>query len=285
MDTFESLVEEAKSIARSDPKGKAMWCAWCDTNAEGTKDPRRMNVAMLQTFFAAYRAGEIIVGGGSNSYSPNAGGGAGGAGSYAGGGSYGGSGSWPSPTAGGAKPMPEAADLASVIKIGQRVSQSWKTAWCLYCDQNAGGVYDPSRLQANVLQAFIEFAGAQTLQAMHSTHRQSQQGQQVQQQQLPAKRSRSDGMVDVAGLIGMAHSLGANSGVSSANGASGQAPGVSQDYQQELVEQVKVLQRTDPAKRQMWVDFCDTYGSGIKDPKRHDAATLEAFFEKTQAAS
>ena len=176
-------------------------------------------------------------------------------------------------------PMPDAADLADMIKLGQRVSKSWSAAWCLYCEQNAGGTYDPLRQQAHDIQDFIELAGALTLKELGCTRRLQQQ-----QQEPPAKRSRSANMVNVAGLPGTTHSLGATPGISLAKDAMGQTQSSlaegSQENHRELVETVKTLQRTDPQKKQLWVEFCDSYGSGIKDPNRHDAATLQDFIEK-----
>eukprot|EP00927_Polykrikos_kofoidii_P056693 TRINITY_DN50781_c0_g1_i1.p1 TRINITY_DN50781_c0_g1~~TRINITY_DN50781_c0_g1_i1.p1 ORF type:complete len:437 (-),score=86.61 TRINITY_DN50781_c0_g1_i1:113-1348(-) len=45
----------------------------------------------------------------------------------------------------------------------------------------------------------------------------------------------------------------------------------------ELVEEIKSLQRSDPEAKQAWWDFCSNELGGIKDPNKHDAATLLRF--------
>lgn len=45
----------------------------------------------------------------------------------------------------------------------------------------------------------------------------------------------------------------------------------------ELVDAVKALQRTDPGAKQAWWDYCDAQLEGVKDPNRHDEATLHDF--------
>ncbi|CAK0888949.1 unnamed protein product, partial [Prorocentrum cordatum] len=44
-----------------------------------------------------------------------------------------------------------------------------------------------------------------------------------------------------------------------------------------LVDQVKGLQRSDPAAKEAWWTYCDEYLGGVKDPNRHDARTLSEF--------
>jgi len=44
-----------------------------------------------------------------------------------------------------------------------------------------------------------------------------------------------------------------------------------------LVEQIKGMQRSDPYGRQTWWDYCENHLGGVKDPNRHDEATLATF--------
>jgi len=44
-----------------------------------------------------------------------------------------------------------------------------------------------------------------------------------------------------------------------------------------LVDQIKAIQRESPESKQAWWDYCDAHLGGIKDPNRHDEATLEEF--------
>eukprot|EP00927_Polykrikos_kofoidii_P062395 TRINITY_DN57205_c0_g1_i1.p1 TRINITY_DN57205_c0_g1~~TRINITY_DN57205_c0_g1_i1.p1 ORF type:complete len:284 (+),score=37.15 TRINITY_DN57205_c0_g1_i1:153-1004(+) len=45
----------------------------------------------------------------------------------------------------------------------------------------------------------------------------------------------------------------------------------------DLVAQVKLLQRTNPEAKQAWWDMCDKDLDGIRDPKRHDEEILREF--------
>jgi len=50
-----------------------------------------------------------------------------------------------------------------------------------------------------------------------------------------------------------------------------------------LVEQVKQVQRQGFASKQAWWNFCDTHLERVKDPNKHDEATLQDFLTKLQA--
>merc|ERR1719251_870575 len=43
-----------------------------------------------------------------------------------------------------------------------------------------------------------------------------------------------------------------------------------------LVQQVKAFQKT-PEGKELWGQYVDTYLGGVRDPARHDAATLQEF--------
>eukprot|EP00930_Biecheleria_cincta_P046737 TRINITY_DN32273_c0_g1_i1.p1 TRINITY_DN32273_c0_g1~~TRINITY_DN32273_c0_g1_i1.p1 ORF type:complete len:1514 (+),score=356.94 TRINITY_DN32273_c0_g1_i1:36-4577(+) len=51
----------------------------------------------------------------------------------------------------------------------------------------------------------------------------------------------------------------------------------------ELVEQVKALQRSDPGAKEAWWNYCDMYLQGVKDPNRHDEATLQEFLSSYES--
>ena len=44
-----------------------------------------------------------------------------------------------------------------------------------------------------------------------------------------------------------------------------------------LVQKVKSLQRDYPDVRNRWTEHCGTYSKGVKDPYRHDEASLRFF--------
>jgi len=144
----------------------------------------------------------------------------------------------------------EWAELAEAVKVGQRASATWKQAWALYCEQYCGGVYDPMKHSQEVLQAFLDHLGHNGTQALQfSSESKAAWGGGWQP---PAKRPRT-------GTPSAAPALGGGDGVAT------------------LAARIKELQRSDPAKKQQWSDFCDTHGKGVKDPSRHEYATLESF--------
>jgi len=49
-----------------------------------------------------------------------------------------------------------------------------------------------------------------------------------------------------------------------------------------LVEKIKAMQRASPELKQMWWDHCDQNLGGVRDPNRHDAATLEEFLQSAK---
>merc|ERR1719221_389511 len=208
------LVQQVKEMCRADSNAKAQWCAWCDANAEGTKDPNRMDAAMLTQFFQAYNGGNIV-----GVVAP-------------------------------AQSEQRIPELAEVVKTGQRVSASWKTAWVLYCQVSGDGVFDPMKHTKEFLQGFLEFLGSQGTQALTGSGDQQQSWGANTYEQPPAKRMRTD--------------------------PAGITPATDET---KLAFKIKELQRSDPVKRQQWVDFCDIHAKGVKDPLRLDADTLQMFFQ------
>eukprot|EP00933_Yihiella_yeosuensis_P004235 TRINITY_DN108610_c0_g1_i1.p1 TRINITY_DN108610_c0_g1~~TRINITY_DN108610_c0_g1_i1.p1 ORF type:complete len:309 (-),score=74.96 TRINITY_DN108610_c0_g1_i1:52-978(-) len=49
-----------------------------------------------------------------------------------------------------------------------------------------------------------------------------------------------------------------------------------------LVDSIKQLQREGAGPKQSWWDYCDGQLGGVRDPNRHDAATLRAFLDLYQ---
>jgi hypothetical protein len=46
--------------------------------------------------------------------------------------------------------------LGSLIKTGQKKSETWKTSWQQYCDEHANGFKDPNRLGLTLLFSFLQ---------------------------------------------------------------------------------------------------------------------------------
>lgn len=241
------LVQEVKQICRSDINAKNFWCKWCDTNMEGTKDPARMDEAALTTFIEGWQMAGGSMGSAAGvavrSAAPVVG------------------------TLGGlnrglgavtlntsflvnnraAKPPPTGQDLAEVVKIGQRTSPSWKTAWVAYCELTGTQTFDPSKHPQPFLQEFFDFLGSAALAAIQL--QQPASGSAQQEWGAPAaKRPRLEDQSSDATV-------------------------------QQLAGKVKELQKTDPTAKQLWSDFCESRAGGVYDPTRHNEASLHAFFQ------
>merc|ERR1719198_1689007 len=46
-----------------------------------------------------------------------------------------------------------------------------------------------------------------------------------------------------------------------------------------LVMRIKNYQRGDPSQKQQWWEYADQYLDGVRDPAKHDVATLKGFCE------
>lgn len=281
---LQHLVDQVKGLQRSDPGAKELWCAWCDANAEGTKDPGRLSPEMINAFFAAYNEGSITPST-RRSRAPRA----------------------PEQHARAERHAPglsnrfaqevelepygQSPDLAQAIKVGQRFSPSWKTAWKGYCTFSGVNTLDPMKHSQEFLVAFFELLGSQACETF---------GTEVQAApaplSAPARRHSSPAMASSNGSF-RSGAIGA--GVAPARGASFQggpplkrprtehpaasapsmslhAPGSEGEH---LVMTIKDLQKNDHGTRAKWVEFCDLHGKGTKDPSRHDVQTLQLFFE------
>lgn len=135
----------------------------------------------------------------------------------------------------------EVVDLASKVKEFQRQGQSQKEAWHTYCDTHLGGMRDPSRQDAATLQNFLVSHGVTI--------------------------SGSATMPMAGGFAGF-QPFGA---VQVAGGAAAAQPNAP------LVQRVKAYQRMGETQKQTWHNYCDTNLSGVRDPSRHDAHTLQTF--------
>lgn len=49
---------------------------------------------------------------------------------------------------------------------------------------------------------------------------------------------------------------------------------------EQLVQEIKQIQRSDPNAKQAWWDYCDRAGEGIKDPNRHDISFLRKYLSQ-----
>eukprot|EP00441_Pelagodinium_beii_P037281 CAMPEP_0197646984 /NCGR_PEP_ID=MMETSP1338-20131121/23968_1 /TAXON_ID=43686 ORGANISM="Pelagodinium beii, Strain RCC1491" /NCGR_SAMPLE_ID=MMETSP1338 /ASSEMBLY_ACC=CAM_ASM_000754 /LENGTH=241 /DNA_ID=CAMNT_0043220677 /DNA_START=63 /DNA_END=785 /DNA_ORIENTATION=+ len=235
------LVDQIKSMQRTDPGFKQAWWEYCDQFLGGSKDPNRHEQDVLEEFLANY-SGDYAA--------PQA----------------------PARTAPvraqrapparptgvrpaarlpvGRAPIPPAAmamasvGLADVVKTGQRLSPSWKTAWQSYCGLYGNSVNDPSRHDDAFTRGFIDYVGELAEQALADIAAEAK----IREPVVGSKRSSSWGEPP----------------------AKRQAtPALMAPEKQALVDKVKALQRSNPDAKQAWWDFCDQEAKGVKDPSRH----------------
>ena len=137
------------------------------------------------------------------------------------------------------------ADLGLLFKEGQRKSHNWKAAWAAYTQVYGGGMNDPTKHDSSFLVSFLDFLGQQGYLALAP----AAGGAAVAGP--PAKRARTDSAAAFAPAAG-----GADAG---------------------LVQRVKNFQRSGQAQKEAWWSFVETNCNGLRDPARHENATLQAF--------
>eukprot|EP00927_Polykrikos_kofoidii_P044722 TRINITY_DN38610_c0_g1_i1.p1 TRINITY_DN38610_c0_g1~~TRINITY_DN38610_c0_g1_i1.p1 ORF type:complete len:233 (-),score=40.58 TRINITY_DN38610_c0_g1_i1:244-942(-) len=148
-------------------------------------------------------------------------------------------------------------NLALLFKEGQRKSHNWKRAWAAYCQLYGQGKNDPTKHDAQFLTGFLDYMGQQA-----------------------AISLQMGGVLGIAG--GATRPPKANSRI--AAWQSGQAEGnyfvgSGDAVKEQLVQQVKSLQRSGPLQKQQWWDFCDNSLGGIRDPAKHTVSTLSRFLD------
>lgn len=256
------LVEEVKNLCRADMRTKVEWCAWCDIHVNGTKDPNRLSAENLDSFLTDYNAGVTwadasahrLAGGGGPPLGANG-----------------------APPSG--KAQPDLQELAEAVKLGQRVSPSWKAAWASYAQAYGNGMYDPSKHTKDFLISYLEFLGQGSSGGSvggWATSARPAQG--------PAKRPRLEDLSALPAMMGsQRRPLSGGFGVvqdkiqsilSDMSRGGSEDPSVST-----MAERVRELQKNDQVMKQQWSDFCDERASGTKDPRRHSRDTLEEFLQ------
>eukprot|EP00406_Dinophysis_acuminata_P009501 CAMPEP_0179232500 /NCGR_PEP_ID=MMETSP0797-20121207/11891_1 /TAXON_ID=47934 /ORGANISM="Dinophysis acuminata, Strain DAEP01" /LENGTH=254 /DNA_ID=CAMNT_0020939621 /DNA_START=78 /DNA_END=842 /DNA_ORIENTATION=- len=244
-----ALVEQIKSIQRSDPDAKQAWWNYCDTNLGGIKDPNRHEANVLSEFVAAYGAPPAAKAPAPRRPAQSPVGGGGSAWGYP-----------PTP------PMQQwgypmqmwagAGGLGDFVKTGQRHSANWKAAWQSYCHLNGSGQFDPAKYDESFIVSFMDYVG------------------QLAIGELGVVTEGADGA-----STGQKRPLGGAMAQPPAKRAltmPGKYPG-GDGEKLELVDKIKALQRTDAEAKGAWWQFCDEHNQGIKDPNRHDKDSLQQF--------
>jgi len=141
--------------------------------------------------------------------------------------------------------------LKYLARARQKTSQSWKTMWRTYCQMHGGGKLDSSRHGAEFHAAFMDFVAASAM----STVGDASHGSPVQRKNTgvgglhAAPSSRTNAVVPVGADVRIC----------------------------QLAQRVKEYQKLGQEERERWEIFCDNTASGMKDPFRHNAVSLEQF--------
>lgn len=138
--------------------------------------------------------------------------------------------------------------LVERVKMAQRQSPLWKEAWHRYCDacpSQPAPTRDPAKHLQDFVSRFVAVMDVVTPQAHVTTS-------SVVATARPPSR--------VAGGLQRVASGGVHFGA-----------GV------QLVEKVKEAQKLSQENRQLWHQYCDAEGAGVRDPTRHEAAFLQKF--------
>jgi hypothetical protein len=138
-------------------------------------------------------------------------------------------------------------NMVDFIKTGQKNSRPFKMAWVGYCGMAGNGKFDPSKYNDSFINGFIQYLG-----------------------NLAA--------ADMGGSMSMNGGGMKRVGDGSGPGAKRQNAGSN-----ELAENVKALQRSSAEAKEAWWSFCDTQHGGVRDPNRHDPASLQSFLSQMGA--
>lgn len=144
----------------------------------------------------------------------------------------------------------ECPHLGESIKFMQKKSTSFKNLWDNFCQQHGGGRYDPTKHEATTHVKFLDFIAAQATAALSMGM--SGNAYMMGEGEAPLKRIRDSGM-----------GMGVLGSVSS--------------EKDQAVAQMKAFQRMGQEQKELWDHYSDTYLQGVRDPSRHDLATLQEF--------
>jgi len=139
--------------------------------------------------------------------------------------------------------------LVERVKMAQRQSPLWKEAWHRYCDacpSQPAPTRDPAKHLQDFVSRFVAVMDVVTPQAHVTTS-------SVVATARPPSRVAGGGLQRVA-----------SGGVHFVAGV-------------QLVEKVKEAQKLSQENRQLWHQYCDAEGAGVRDPTRHEAAFLQKF--------
>lgn len=283
------LIQQIKGYCKEDPSHRARWCTWCDVNTQGTKDPARLPTEMLQAFWTSLQYSpeeeapppqpaparqrqpepasgdfvDLIKTGqrhssswkeawrlycdhnGQGTYDPSK--------------------------------HPKEFNISFLEFLGNQGALALKGGpppaahqhQAVVRPSSSRGKPAPKAAPPSFHDAIGSQAprGAPNAPPLRPVGAPMEDFDAVAPREPPAKRARQEFAPVGGGLGGGRAPRPASSW-----------PGPDKNIApQKLVQMVKDLQRTDPAKKQLWAEFCDLHAGGVRDPSRHDPTTLEGF--------
>mmetsp|Transcript_14419 Transcript_14419/g.21834 ORF Transcript_14419/g.21834 Transcript_14419/m.21834 type:complete len:334 (-) Transcript_14419:127-1128(-) len=238
----EALATQVKELQRTDTHAREQWAVFADTAGGGKRDPSKHSAEFLSGFLDQLNSGLQM----------------------------------PAST----PPVDTAEELATVcgaVKIMQKRSTGFKTAWKLYCEDYGGGTFDPAKHEMNFLVEFMDFlssaayGGGRAAAGNNGTW-----GGTTWPAEPPAKRMRP-------GAAAAAATQPARAGVPAggmpqagqwAQQAGGRLVAGSKEY---YVAQVKHYQKLGEQQNTHWGAYADQFLNGVRDPNRHEGAVLKEF--------
>jgi len=249
--------DQIKDMQRRDPVAKEQWYAYCEEHGNNVRDPSKHDPPFLDAFIQSYHSGVRLE-------------------------------------------FKEGKELVQMIKMGQKMSQGWKAMWEAYCNGtpvDGRVMYDPAKHDAGFLEGFFDFIGKMaaggvgvnmmggratmstgdpTKDALIAKIKAFQRQGDSEKQIWHTYCDTSLGGVydpsrqEVAALRTFVQQNGIENIPVPASGPVG---GPSRP----LVLRIKNYQKTGEAQKTAWHEHCDASLGGIRDPGRHDDATLQAF--------
>eukprot|EP00450_Noctiluca_scintillans_P026488 CAMPEP_0194532238 /NCGR_PEP_ID=MMETSP0253-20130528/69761_1 /TAXON_ID=2966 /ORGANISM="Noctiluca scintillans" /LENGTH=412 /DNA_ID=CAMNT_0039377669 /DNA_START=1 /DNA_END=1236 /DNA_ORIENTATION=- len=255
------LVERVKEVQKLSQEHRQLWHQYCDIEGGGVRDPSRHNAEYLEQFFSQV------------------------------------------PLEFQSQPLAVATEeIVQQVKNLQRSHAEYKDAWHTYCDTEGNFVRDPAAHSDAFLTEFLSRCGAEVAQVFSPTvnggtamqpigalsggdtdawsssplveqvkHYQKTSAEHMERWRMFCD-TEGEGVRDPAKHDGafLERFLGECGAIQVDVASADPAP-------QELVDQVKRLQKTSQQLKLEWHRYCDTEGDRVRDPARHSAAFLEAF--------
>jgi len=164
--------------------------------------------------------------------------------------------------------------LSEFVKEGQRKSSAFKNAWAQYNTTMGGGKNDPSAHGEKYIVSFLDYLGQRA--AMPMPNMGGNQGAMVQALSAMMAGKGGGGLtMPLQKRPRLSPTVGVTSGFIGGCGGMGGFTGDAQ--KDELVMRVKGFQRSGDDAKQNWWAYCDNEKAGVRDPARHDAASLGYF--------